>query len=74
VLVSDERRSDAAKGGGAVAMEDLKVMKLDRGTEVGVPRSDGDPLKVRDSHEPILAGECQRPIGALGLRDAENPM
>ena len=38
------------------------------------PRSARDLRQVRNSHKPVLAGECQRPIGALSLRDAENPM
>jgi hypothetical protein len=37
------------------------------------PRSARDLRQLRNSHKPILAGECQRPIGALGLRDTENP-
>ena len=33
-----------------------------------------DLQQVRNSHKPVLAGECEGPIGALGLRDSENPM
>jgi hypothetical protein len=67
--------SDAAKGGGIVAIEYLKVTKLGRGTvEKPELRSDGYLRQIRNSHQAVLAGEFQRPIGALGLPDAENPM
>jgi hypothetical protein len=65
--------SGAAKGDGVVAIENLKVMKFGRST-VELPGTLGDPWKVRNSHEPVLAGECKRPIGTLRQRDTENPM
>src|SRR6202790_2678023 len=64
---------DAAKGGGVVAIEDLKVTKVPR-SRCRAPRSARDLRQVRNSHKSVLAGECQRSISALGLRDAENPM
>jgi hypothetical protein len=64
---------DATKGGGVVAIEDLKVTKVPW-SRCRAPRSAGDLRQVRNSHKSVLAGECQRLIGALGLRDAENPM
>src|SRR3984893_14332102 len=64
---------DAAKGGGVVAIEDLKVTKVPR-SRCRAPRSARDLRQVRNSHKSVLAGECQRAISVLGLRDAENPM
>src|SRR3984885_7701677 len=64
---------DAAKGGGVVAIEGLKVTKVSRSRR-RAPRSARDLRQVRNSHKSVLAGECQRSIGALGLRDSENPM
>jgi hypothetical protein len=61
---------DAAEGDGLVAFEDLKVTKVPRSR----CRSARDLRQVRNSHKSVLAGKCQRSIGALGLRDAENPM
>src|ERR1700676_3586844 len=64
---------DAAEGGGVVAIEDLKVTKVPRSRdrEAGAAR---DLRQVRNPHKSVLAGEGQRSISALGLRDAENPM
>src|ERR1700730_1553282 len=63
---------DAAKGGGVVAIEDLKVTKVPR-SRCRAPRSARDLRQVRNSHKSVMAGECQRSISALGLRDSENP-
>ena len=66
---------DAAKAGRVVAIEDMWVTKVAAARlRCREPRSARDFRQVRNSHKPVLAGECQRPIGALGLRDAENPM
>jgi hypothetical protein len=58
-----------------VAIEDLKITKSGRCT-VEVPGSliRGRPLEGPQFSQSVLAGECERPIGTLGLRDAENPM
>src|ERR1700758_1999014 len=50
---------DAAKGGGVVAIKDLKVTKVPRSRR-RAPRSARDLRQVRNSHKSVLAGECQR--------------